>query len=41
MTKLLEEVVAAARALPDDEEDRVAHALMVALRDLNDFESFA
>ena len=36
MTKLLEEVVEEVRDLPEDEQDRVAQALIAFLRDLQD-----
>jgi len=36
MTKLLREVVADVSTLPEDEQDRVAHALLVILRELQD-----
>jgi hypothetical protein len=36
MTKLLKEVVADIQFLPTDEQDRVAHALLVLMRELSD-----
>jgi len=36
MTKLLREVVADVSTLPEDEQDRVAEALVVILRELQD-----
>jgi hypothetical protein len=36
MTKLLEEVVADVRELPDDEQERVAQALIAFLREWQD-----
>ena len=37
MTKLLEEVVEDVRALPDEEQERVAQALLMFLRNLQDY----
>jgi hypothetical protein len=36
MTKRLEEVVADVRSLPEDEQDRVAEALLALLREWQD-----
>lgn len=41
MTKRLEEVVADLRDLPADEQDRIAHALIAFLHELNECRSFA
>ena len=38
MTKLLETVVADVRDLPEDEQDRVAQALITFLHDLQDYQ---
>ena len=41
MTRLLEEVVEDVRELPEDEQDRVAQALITFLRDLQDYQLLA
>jgi len=37
MTKLLQEVVALLRTMPDDEQDRAAEVLLAFTRELNDY----
>jgi hypothetical protein len=37
MTKLLEEALEEVRTLPEDEQDRVAHALIAFMRERHDY----
>ena len=41
MSKLLEDVVEDVRDLPEDEQDRVAQALITFLRNLQDYQFLA